>query len=241
MRTVLSPSLDWHNADALQLEGSGYQYDRNSQRYRSTRSGQWISQSKMDALTGKWVEQQREKVQEIGDRLIDGTINVAEWEKETAKALKQAHLGEYVLGKGGLRRMTQADYGRVGARLRGEYDYLRGFTEAINNNEVGSVEQFKARLDLYVNKTRTTYELGRGEAHLADGFLWERRVLSAAEHCASCPVFAAMGWQPAGTLPRIGEDSECRGNDKCSFEYSRSALRPGDFLPRNGWLGLRVA
>lgn len=46
----------------------------------------------------------------------------------------------------------------------------------------------------------------------------ERRVLSPAHHCEDCPPLAALGWQPIGTLPPIG-DSECGANCKCFMEW----------------------
>ena len=49
---------------------------------------------------------------------------------------------------------------------------------------------------------------------------WERRILGhpKTHHCHDCPPLAALGWQPAGTLPDIGE-SECGGLCLCTFEY----------------------
>ncbi len=46
----------------------------------------------------------------------------------------------------------------------------------------------------------------------------ERRVLGDAMHCLDCPPLAALGWQPIGTLPMIG-DTECGGHCHCHFEY----------------------
>src|ERR1019366_4661120 len=48
----------------------------------------------------------------------------------------------------------------------------------------------------------------------------ERRVTSpAVKNCDACLRYEAMGWVPAGTLPPIGKDCDCRGNCKCRFEY----------------------
>lgn len=52
----------------------------------------------------------------------------------------------------------------------------------------------------------------------------ERRVLGhvRSEHCSNCLSYARRGWQPAGTLPEIG-DSECGAYCKCFFEYRGGA------------------
>ena len=57
---------------------------------------------------------------------------------------------------------------------------------------------------------------------------YERRILGhpKTEHCTDCPPLAAMGWQPVGALPDIGE-SECGGLCLCHFEYADSPTGNG--------------
>ncbi len=51
------------------------------------------------------------------------------------------------------------------------------------------------------------------------GRRFERRVLEvAAHHCLMCPILAAEGWVPIGTLPAIG-DTPCQSGCRCWFEY----------------------
>ena len=56
------------------------------------------------------------------------------------------------------------------------------------------------------------------------GAVEERRVLERAEHCESdeelegCIELSEKGWQPIGTLPRLGV-SPCRSNCRCRFDY----------------------
>ncbi len=54
----------------------------------------------------------------------------------------------------------------------------------------------------------------------APPFAQERRILGRpkTEHCPDCPPIAALGWQPIGTLPMIG-DTECGGLCLCHFEF----------------------
>ena len=220
----LSSSLRWIAA-ALQLQDSGYNYDRTSQRYRDTRTGQWLSQGQMEALTGAYVEKKRAELQQIGDRYKSGSITLTEWETQMAKGLKDLNIGEYVLGRGGLRRMSQRDYGIIGAKTREQLGYLRGFTEAINDGTVATEKMFDHRINLYANNSISWYERGRNESHRADGFVWEIRRLSPVKNCLNCPGYADR-WEPIGGLPGIGVDCQCRGNCRCRFEYSRSAANP---------------
>lgn len=48
--------------------------------------------------------------------------------------------------------------------------------------------------------------------------LEERRVLGSDISCADCVAFAALGWQPFGTLPEPGQDSVCKSNCHCVVE-----------------------
>jgi hypothetical protein len=74
-----------------------------------------------------------------------------------------------------------------------------------------------ARIGLYASAGWAVLQ-GIKAAVAGKRYTEERRVLSPAHHCEDCPPLAALGWQPIGTLPPIG-DSECGANCKCRFEY----------------------
>ncbi len=63
-------------------------------------------------------------------------------------------------------------------------------------------------------------QMGRTAGVTAGIMSQERRVLGhpKTHHCDDCPPLAALGWQPIGTLPHIGQ-SECGGMCYCHFEY----------------------
>ena len=216
-----------------------YTYDRNTQRYRSA-NGKFLSAAKVKTITEETIAFSTSRVQAIGDDLISDKISLREWAYTTAKELKTLHLQQYMLGRGGAAAMTNRDNGLVGATLKDEYKFLKQFQRDIKKGDL-SIEQFKARLDLYVASSQSSYEMGRRESHKADGFTLEKRIKTAAESCADCIGYAAQSWQPIGTLPSIGADCQCKANCKCYFEYSRN--QPDRMLyQRFGWLpdrGLR--
>jgi hypothetical protein len=81
--------------------------------------------------------------------------------------------------------------------------------------------QFTARVEQYANSTwQSSQRVNRGSVMSTNIGKLERRVLGhpRTEHCSDCPPLAAMGWQPIGTLPAIG-DSECKQLCLCHFEY----------------------
>ena len=86
--------------------------------------------------------------------------------------------------------------------------------------------QFIARAESYGNSAwQAAQRINRGQAMLHGIFKAERRILGhpKTEHCDDCPPLAALGWQPIGTLPAIGE-SECGHLCLCHFEYTTEEL-----------------
>lgn len=46
-----------------------------------------------------------------------------------------------------------------------------------------------------------------------------RRIRGDSEHCPDCDEYAALQWQPIGSLPMPGEGSVCGGHCRCSVVY----------------------
>lgn len=85
-----------------------------------------------------------------------------------------------------------------------------------------SARQFVARVEKYANSSHHAAQQANRAAAIQQGvFKVERRVLGRpkTEHCHDCPPLAALGWQPIGTLPDIGE-TECAHLCLCHFEFA---------------------
>jgi hypothetical protein len=223
------------NKDATDLGLPEFYFNSRSQRYHYRDSGGFVSQAAVDNLTARAIAQKRNEIRDLGERLLGGKVSLEDWEKETALALKRLHVWTYLLGKGGQSNMSQGDYGRLGLRLSYEYGYLRGFAEKIRDEGM-SEAQFLARLELYINKANGTRQIAVQASHKQAGYLWERRYLRAVENCKSCVSYAAMGWQPLGSLPAPTEKCECQANCKCYFKFSKDLSKPEDMFKRGfGW------
>lgn len=91
-----------------------------------------------------------------------------------------------------------------------------------------SKAQVVARAEQYGNAAwQGGQKVLRRRKKMSGGARWEWRILGhpKTEHCDDCPPLAALGWQPIGTLPDIG-DTECGGRCYCHFEYSDSVETP---------------
>lgn len=210
-----------------------YTYDRNLQRYRRD-DGKFVSAADIEDLTKYMISKAKERTDAIANRLIENSIDLSEWTRQTALELKELHSQQYLLGRGGLMNMTQRDYGILGARLKKEYQYLNKFATDIRDGTL-TIAQFKSRVNLYLSATDASYELSRRESHRAEGFAFERRRLGTTNNCNPCVSYAGMGWVTIGTLPAIATACDCRANCKCFFEYSRE--KPDGLLNRSfGWI-----
>jgi hypothetical protein len=212
-------------------------FDRAAQRYRYKDSGKFVGKKAVENLTISAIVQVEGDITTITNLLVEGKIDVAQWEDATRSALKNLHTWNYLLGAGGEKMMTQADYGSLGQKLKEEYKYLRGLSQELLQGDVPEA-QLRARMAMYTNSGGTTHELGRAKAHQKAGYNWEKRLRTKVNSCDSCFDYAGMGWQGIGTLPEAGQKCECKSNCGCYKVFSRANTQPKDSLlhSRFGWV-----
>jgi hypothetical protein len=221
-------------ADALsgwliaELQREGFRFDRDAARYRDNRTGRFVAEQRiLDTFVelgeGKnsFAGFAQRNMDNITKRYIDGKIDLQSWQRQMRREIKDSHIVSATAGRGGRDSMTQADWGRTGGRLRQQYGYLDNLAWERFNGTV-SDSQMMTRAKMYAGNNRTAYHDGKVAAFRDAGFTEERRVLNPAEHCADCLAYAALGWQPIGSLPEPGQASQCLSNCKCDKEF-RSA------------------
>jgi hypothetical protein len=175
----------------------------------------------------------------LAGRWRAGTLNDSDFRIAMARAIKRGHVAAAAVAAGGKANLTPADLGAVGSKLRQEYTYLDKFVRGVD--DPSAYDNAAARAAMYGRAILATYEDTRRRAMRAGGATQERRVLglTAGDHCDPCVSYAAMGWQPAGTLPGVGEACDCKSNCHCSFRYDGGAdvAEPGPPGP----IGDRIA
>jgi hypothetical protein len=220
-----------------------FYYNAKTNRYHyasGDRKNEFIGAACVRELMRDYYDSRKADAREINRKLFDREISVGDWEVRQAELIKKVFIQAYKIGNpqlGSNRSTDPSDYGRIGNKLKDQYGYLRNFSGEILEGKL-SESQINARVDQYLDAANWAYEEGRRLTHARGGWPWEKRVMSPmAEHCSSCPGYAALGWQKIKSLPAIGTQCECRSKDKCHFEYSKSITRPKDsFLKRNGWI-----
>lgn len=221
-------------------------FDKTSQRYKilsGPGAGQFIGRDAIANLTEKHIERTTTEILALTETMLAKKISVSTWEYNIADRLKDGHIAALELGRGGVNRLNPSDYGWIGQRIRGEYGYLRGFSEDILSGNL-SQAQIRARIRLYTENLYATTETGRRRSHAADGFRWEKNIRTASESCTECIEISALGWQPIGTSKAIG-NRICLTQDRCYWEFSRAEEPPADSMRLGqsfGWVGsLRLA
>lgn len=150
--------------------------------------------------------------------VTQGGAPVDAWQTAMETELKRSFLQNYAAGRGGWETFTQADYGRIGARLREQYKYLRNFAQELASGTL-SESEIQRRMAMYERAARTAFYDGSRSAAKAGGRTQEKRIVSAVENCEDCLRYEAMGWQPIGTLPSPGQSSVCLSNCQCDMDF----------------------
>lgn len=152
-------------------------------------------------------------------------ITLAQWQAGMMDQVKQTQIASAVVANGGQKNTNDSDREEIALLLLALWLLLRDFSTQIQTGRQALNGTLLVRSDLYASAARGTWEsMNEYFARVYLGQTQERRVLGDAEHCESdddllgCVELAAKGWQPIGSLPRIGK-TPCRSNCRCHKEY----------------------
>lgn len=139
-----------------------YTYDPKSRRFRGP-DGRYVSAATVRGLREQIVSAKSARTATLVNQLYDGAISPGRFVLSMREELKRTMLMQYMLGRGGVNSMTQADYGRVGSMLKPQYARLNRFTEEIM---AGGISRDSAiyRAGLYMDATRFAHERGKSAA-----------------------------------------------------------------------------
>ena len=199
----------------------GYVFDRRTGRYTREATGRFVARSKIVELMERSVQGRERRLYVGARRAVAGEISPNVWLSRTRIMLKRQYLQDAALAAGGWDKLTPADYGRIGGRLRSQYRRLAGMAEEIRAGTISEAQAVN-RMTMYVGEARREfYDVERerrpppppGKTRL------ERRLLAAKDsgNCEDCLRYYDQGWQPSGTLPVPGAESVCMGNCRCDL------------------------
>jgi hypothetical protein len=206
-----------------------FSFNQKTQRYHyldGDKKGQFVSQSKVRELVQGYLTDYQQEFESSTRLMIDGGISLKEWEQNIAKHMKNVTIVVHKIAKPDA---TPSDYGKIGAYLKTQYLYLRKFTQDIAKGNL-SEAQINARAAQYLQSTWSLFNTTARDAHKQSGYKWERRLQQSKHPCIPCIKYSKIGWSILGTLPKIGEQCDCKQNCRCYFEFSQSNGKPQESL-----------
>lgn len=196
-----------------------FTWNEQAQRYRSVETGRFISSSHVRAEIDAFLDKVEVRTQGATQLLVDGRVSLPDWQAQMAQELKDIHIANAVIARGGWEQMTPTDWGRVGHILRDEYRELQTMAVKLERGEI-SLERAMRGSEWLTRAARGTYEEVHRYAARDAGLVYERSILEpGANHCNDCEDAAAMGWQPVGLIQSIG-DRVCGNNCRCELQQS---------------------
>jgi len=183
------------------------------------KGGKLVSETTLKKLITGWVENEiTPAIQSVTERFLAGYIDLPGWQQAMAKEIKDAHLAAAMTGRGGQAVMTPVEWGKVGSRIKLQYQHLNGFAAEVEAGNLTEA-QILYRAKSYARSAQQSYYDGLTRANLMGEPTEERRRIMPGENCPDCIAYEAMGWVPIGTLPEPGEGSVCLNNCNCIKEY----------------------
>lgn len=187
-------------------------------------NGRILSQATVRQALDLYVDSSQDVTRTLADLLRNQQISLADWQLQMRDHIKDVHLNAAAAQRGGWQNMTQADFGRVGQRIRVQYEYLDNFAKQIADGTQPLDGRFLVRSQMYTDAAVATYDRFEVNAFNNAGFDQERSILEpGARHCGQCESEAARGWQPLGSIIPIGERT-CLTRCRCTKEYRNSIL-----------------
>jgi len=194
-----------------------FTYDAKSLRYRNASTGRFISAKEVRSAVDTIIDKEAVAFRGVAQQLIDGKINLAEFQLQMQANVKKLNVAMALTGNGGIASTDQSDLGYIGSLVKKQYQFLQGMAKQIKNGSQKLDGTLLARVELYAQAARGTFEDVRRRAAKGVAQL-ERRQLGVAEHCTTCLEQSKLGWQPLGSLRAIG-DSPCLVNCHCAFIF----------------------
>lgn len=195
-----------------------YVWDAANGHYRTER-GRYIPASAIRRAVDATLDSLKSESDALAARLAAGTLDVDDWHVAMRALVKQAHTVSHLAAIGGRKRWTPSEAGKLGARVKAQYQFLSNFRREIANDAAGSPEAIAARARMYIQGGSQTYEAAGRRVAEATGKREMRRFTNSIRPCGDCLSYAGQGWVKIGELPDPGVACACGGACRCTVSY----------------------
>lgn len=202
--------------------GRVYRFDTNTGRYRDQRTGRLVCEALVRRAIDTVLRNDRVRARVLAEDLRAGRTSRFQWAADMRQLVREVHLYSAAAAHGGWRNMDPETWGRVGAAVQRQNQFLDGFTTEVMTT-LPLDGRFTVRAMSYVDAGRSTFHRVEQADQQVQGKQFVRNILVDRTHsCSECPDLTARGLIPIAEMPPPGE-RQCLGNCRCTLEYAESA------------------
>jgi hypothetical protein len=195
-------------------------FDTSAHRYRNTETGRFVKYADVLAMVDQEIKRTEVRLKGHARLLASGKIDLPEFQTRMAQTLKESHLRLAAVGAGGTKRMTPTHYGKVGAGLKKQYQYLAKFGQDLVNGEV-SEKRLLSRAASYAQSAKTAFFESEFTSRGKTGFYAKRLLDPQAQHCDSCITLQRTEWTLIQLITPPGVNCKCGGRCRCRIIYRK--------------------
>lgn len=202
-----------------------FRWDKSARRFRHGESGRFVSARTIDRVRDEMLDRSVARVDALTEAFTSGRMSRDAWWLAMRAEIKQVHIAEYLLARGGRNAMTQSDWGRIGRELRTQYAYLERFLAEIPTL---SEKEVAARARLYVAGANSAYSRGQASAwnnvrlpaHPGDGSTQCKRYCRCAWVMGETDEAITATWTLGGSREKC-DDCKRRAREWAPIEFDR--------------------
>lgn len=139
--------------------GGSWVYRSSTRRYVNTATGVSLTRNQLIGLRDAFTLQVRAEARAITGAMLDGTTSLQRWLLDMQGMVRNTHTNQFMLGRGGVGMVMEAELPTVEGIINGQYTYLQGFADDMAAGNV-SDGQALARAQMYADAGTQSYERG---------------------------------------------------------------------------------
>ena len=127
--------------------------------YYDPESGRYVGPDDLQDVAFESIDLGKDAVAGISDALIDGTIDLGDWQEAMRQEIMDEYTRQYLAGVGGEENMRDRDWDRLNALIEEQYAYLDAFAQSIAAGDL-TPGQIEARAQMYIDSAQQAYWAG---------------------------------------------------------------------------------
>lgn len=189
-------------------DAPGWSWETETKRYRDNSSGRFLSHETVRDLRDDYLTALKAEPVDLAAQLASGDLSLRQWEAGMRDHIRATFVAQALLGCGGENAATPAVYGVVGAQVKAQYGFLRGFAQEIAAGTLSDA-QISTRAQLYTASATQAYERARA------GSFEVTLPQYPGDGSQDCKANCNCSWEIVETADEIRATWQLGGTDHC--------------------------